>query len=62
MTIATTSKAAISESARSRVFDLDEAPVSSGGIYNFPYVGGFNSPASQPRISDCIGSCDTLTS
>jgi hypothetical protein len=26
-----------------------------------PYVGGFNSPASQPRISDCIGSCDTLT-
>jgi hypothetical protein len=25
-----------------------------------PYVGGFNSPASQPRISGCIGSCDTL--
>jgi len=25
-----------------------------------PHVGGFSSPASQPHVSDCIGSCDTL--
>jgi hypothetical protein len=24
------------------------------------HVGGFSSPASQPRAPDCIGSCDTL--
>jgi hypothetical protein len=25
------------------------------------HVGGFSSPASQPRAPDCMGSCDTLT-
>jgi hypothetical protein len=51
--IATITNAAISERARSSVFDPGFAISSSGGMV---YVGDCNSPTSQPTSPDFIGS------
>jgi hypothetical protein len=50
--IATTINTAISERARSSVFDLGFA-VAAGG--DMAYVDGCNSPTSQPTSPDFIG-------
>jgi hypothetical protein len=53
MMIATTMNAASSERARSRIFDPGFAVKSAGGM---GYLGGCNSPTSQPTSPDFIGS------
>jgi hypothetical protein len=53
MMIATTMNAATSERTRSIVFDLGIVAAPGGGI---SYVGGCNSPTSQPTSPDFIGS------
>jgi hypothetical protein len=58
MMMATTMKAATSESARSNAFDLGVAVMSGGGM---AYVGGVSSLSSQPRMSDSMGSFDTIS-